>query len=262
MITSLTNQRVKNIAAMQGKAKLRNENGIFIAEGEKMFLESPCDRILEVYVAEGSDFREETLEKLKTVPYETVSREVFAKMADTITPQGILCVIKQYYYSLDELLAGKEEPLFIVLEDIQDPGNLGTIMRTAEGAGITGVIMSKGTVDIYNPKTIRATMGSIYRVPFLYTDNLMNTIQMLKEQKISICAAHLSGTRWYDEESYLKRTAFLIGNEGNGLTKEISDIADICVKIPMDGKLESLNASVAAALFMYEANRQRRQQNV
>ena len=183
-------------------------------------------------------------------------------MADTITPQGILCVIKQYYYSLDELLAGKEEPLFIVLEDIQDPGNLGTIMRTAEGAGITGVIMSKGTVDIYNPKTIRATMGSIYRVPFLYTDNLMNTIQMLKEQKISICAAHLSGTRWYDEESYLKRTAFLIGNEGNGLTKEISDIADICVKIPMDGKLESLNASVAAALFMYEANRQRRQQNV
>lgn len=118
--------------------------------------------------------------------------------------------------------------------------------------------MSKDTVDIYNPKTIRATMGSIYRVPFLYTTDLTGTLGRLQEEGIGIYAAHLKGKKCYDECDYRKPTAFLIGNEGNGLTEETAETADCYIHIPMAGKLESLNAAVAAALLIYEAAGQRR----
>ena len=145
----------------------------------------------------------------------------------------------------------------MILENLQDPGNLGTILRTGEGAGITGVIMSSQTVDIYNPKTIRATMGSIYRVPFLYVDDLSKVIERLHKKKIHTYAAHLKGTDYYLDQQFKEPTAFLIGNEGNGLSKEIADLAEKYIKIPMEGKVESLNAAVASALLMYEAHRQR-----
>ena len=157
-----------------------------------------------------------------------------------------------------EDLFQKDNPLFLILEDIQDPGNLGTMVRTAEGAGVTGVLLSRGCVDIYNPKTIRSTMGSIYRVPFLYTDDLLGDMDKLHEKGIVTYAAHLKGKGFYDEESYKGPTAFLIGNEGNGLTDELSEKAKQYIKIPMEGQLESLNAAVAAAILMYEASRQRR----
>ena len=165
--------------------------------------------------------------------------------------------MKQKKYTLEQLMDGKC-PLLLVLENLQDPGNLGTMMRTAEGAGVTGVLLSRGSVDIYNPKTIRSTMGSIYRVPFLYTDDLMGDMEKLHEKGITTYAAHLKGKGFYDEESYKEPTAFLIGNEGNGLSDELSEKAKQYIKIPMEGQLESLNAAVAAAILMYEASRQRR----
>ena len=143
------------------------------------------------------------------------------------------------------------------MEDIQDPGNLGTMFRTGEGAGITGVIMSKNTVDIFNPKTIRSTMGSVYRVPFIYVETLAEVLEKMKQKGITTYAAHLAGNTYYDSFSFAEGTAFLIGNEGNGLQKETADLADHYLKIPMEGKLESLNAAVAAALLMYETHRQR-----
>ena len=166
-------------------------------------------------------------------------------------------MVKQYHYTLDELLQ-KKNPLFLVLENLQDPGNLGTIMRTAEGAGVSAVILSKGSVDIYNPKTIRSTMGSIYRVPFLYVDDLKEVLQTLKSHGVKSYAAHLAGKQTYDKENYQGGTAFLIGNESNGLSEELADAADIYIRIPMEGQLESLNAGVAASILMYEAYRQRR----
>ncbi|MCR5753716.1 MAG: RNA methyltransferase, partial [Acetatifactor sp.] len=138
-----------------------------------------------------------------------------------------------------------------------DPGNLGTILRTGEGAGITGVIMSKGTVDIFNPKTIRSTMGSVYRVPFVYVEDLEETIKILHRSGIHTYAAHLKGEEYYDSFSFCEPTAFLIGNEGNGLKKETADLAEKYLKIPMEGKVESLNAGIATALLIYEAHRQR-----
>jgi len=132
------------------------------------------------------------------------------------------------------------------------------MVRTGEGAGITGVIMNKTTVDLFNPKTIRSTMGSIYRVPFIVTADLAETMNDLKQQGVSLYAAHLKGQYAYDEEDYTKASGFLIGNEGNGLSDEIADLADTYIKIPMEGQVESLNAAISASLLMYEANRQRR----
>ena len=156
-------------------------------------------------------------------------------------------------------MTGGDAPLLVVLENIQDPGNMGTIIRTAEGAGATGIIMSKETVDIYNPKTIRSTMGSLFRMPFVYVDDICGTVRELSNRGIRTYAAHLSGENEYYNEDYAGGTAVLIGNEGNGLTEEITSKADRLVKIPMAGKLESLNAAVSAAIILYEAARQRRE---
>lgn len=188
---------------------------------------------------------------------EIVTDELFRKMSDTKTPQGVLCVMQQYQYDLEKMLAAPA-PLLVLLEGIQDPGNLGTIVRSAEGAGVSGIVMSADTVDIYNPKTIRSTMGSVYRMPFLYTERLEDTIRGLQKRNVAVYAAHLQGAKIYDSCDCKKGTAFLIGNEANGLRQETAECADAAVKIPMLGKVESLNAAVAASLLLYEAARQRR----
>ncbi len=257
MITSLKNQQAKNIVLLNTKAKIRKEQGLFVAEGWKMFLEAPADYLYKVFATEAffKEHKSKILEKVTDV--EIVKDEIFVRMSDTRTPQGILCLVRQKEYRLEDLLNERNTNLMLV-ENLQDPGNLGTIIRTGEGAGITGVIMSRQTVDIYNPKTIRATMGSVYRVPFLYTDDLMGMIQNLKKRGITVYASHLSGTLEYDEMNYRKAGAFLIGNEGNGLSTEAAQSADFYIRIPMSGHVESLNAAVAAAILMYEVKRQRR----
>lgn len=262
MITSLTNRKVKQILQWQGKARERRKDGVFLAEGLKMFEEAPLDWIREVYVSETlwdrleGERGEEIRDKLLRTGYEEVKSDVFNRMSDTLTPQGILTVLGQPVYELETLLK-QESPLFVILEGLQDPGNLGTILRTAEGAGVNGVIMSRDTVDLFNPKTIRATMGSVYRVPFLYVESLPELLQRLHEAGVTTYAAHLQGKEYYSGFSFREPTAFLIGNEGNGLREETAKCASYYLKIPMEGKLESLNAAVAAALLMYEAHRQR-----
>ncbi|MCI9141994.1 MAG: RNA methyltransferase [Lachnospiraceae bacterium] len=260
MITSNSNARIRQLALWQTKAKERRAAGVFLAEGFKMFLEAPEEKIREVYLSEDVvqkvQEHSEMREKLKRTGFETVTPGVFRKISDTLTPQGILCVITRMEYRLEELLA-VPKPVFVVLENLQDPGNLGTVMRTGEGAGITGIIMNTGTVDIYNPKTIRATMGSVYRVPFVYEEDLCGTVRLLRERGIRTYAAHLGGEKAYDRFSYREGTAFLIGNEGRGLSPELAAEADNFLKIPMEGRVESLNAAVSAALLMYEAHRQR-----
>ncbi len=257
--TVITNKQVKELVTWNRKSKARKEDGVFIVEGSKMFLEAPKDRIRNIYVSESFFAGNECQQKMNEIGYETVPEDTFKKISDTMTPQGILCVMERMEYSLDDLLQ-KENPTLMVLEDLQDPGNLGTIMRTGEGAGIDGVILSKGCVDIYNPKTIRSTMGSLYRVPFLYVEDLTQTIVDLKMHGITFYAAHLKGKKYYDEFDFTKDggCAFLIGNEGNGLKDDTADLADTYLKIPMEGRLESLNAAVASSILMYEVYRQKR----
>ena len=131
------------------------------------------------------------------------------------------------------------------------------MIRTGEGAGVTGILMNKTTVDVFHPKTIRSTMGSLYRVPFYVTESLEDTLQDLKKQGVSLYAAHLKGKKSYAEPDYTEPCGFLIGNEGNGLSDKIAEYADEYIRIPMEGKVESLNAAIAATLLMYEVNRQR-----
>ena len=220
-----------------------------------MFLEAPKERLRKVYVSET--FEKEHRQLLGGQSYEVLSDAVFSYVSDTKTPQGILCLVQQQAYELEDLLS-PEPATLLILENIQDPGNLGTMFRTGEGAGITGIIMDPCTVDLYNPKTIRSTMGSIYRVPFVIADDLADTVRYLKEKGLKVYAAHLKGSCVYDEPDYTEPTAFLIGNEGNGLTDQTASLADTYIRIPMGGQLESLNAAVAASLLMYETNRQRR----
>lgn len=265
MITSTNNQRVKQIVQWQTKARARRQDDVFLAEGLKMYEEAPLEWIWEVYLTDTlmqhlHSHRDPSHlyieEKLNRTGYELVSEEVFSRMSDTLTPQGILAVLRRPVYELQQLLQG-DRPLLVLLEDLQDPGNLGTILRTGEGAGITGVIVSKKTVDIYNPKTIRSTMGSIYRVPFLCVEDMGETIRTLQEKGVHVYAAHLQGQSYYSSFSFAGGTAFLIGNEGNGLRRETAELADAYLKIPMEGQVESLNAAIAASLLMYEAHRQR-----
>ncbi|MGN0484259.1 MAG: TrmH family RNA methyltransferase [Lachnospiraceae bacterium] len=258
MITSTSNNQMKTIVQLNKKAKTRRQLGVFVVEGIRMFQEAPKDWVEKIYVSEHFLSEASHARLLQGRDYEVVSDAVFASVSDTQTPQGILCLVKMPSYPFEALLAGERTHL-LVLEDIQDPGNLGTMFRTGEGAGATGIIMSRNTVDIWNPKTIRSTMGSIYRMPFYISEDLNRTIAQLKETGIHTYAAHLKGTEMYDAFDYTTPTAFLIGNEGNGLRAETADLADTYIRIPMEGQVESLNAAIAATLLMYETNRQRRQ---
>ena len=257
MITSTSSSQVKHVVQLQ-KSKTRKEFLEFVVEGNKMVAEAPKDRVVKVYVSENFNnmnldyIRELNIEDKKI---EIVSDSVFMQMSDTKTPQGVMAVVKMAQYEVNDILG--ENALIIAVENLQDPGNLGTILRMGEGAGITGVIMSSNTVDIYNPKTIRSTMGSIYRVPFFYAKDFNEELEQLKENGVKIYAAHLDGKNTYTQESYKNATAFLIGNEGNGLTDSVTKKADTLIKIPMQGQVESLNAAIACTILTYEAVRQR-----
>lgn len=256
MISSTSNAKVKNIMNLKKSAKARKKEKCFLVEGPRMFFEIPKDRIEECYLTE--EFEDKYAEELKGWHYELISENVCKHLSDTKTPQGVIAVVRRTEPSIEELLHKEKNPCFFLLENLQDPGNLGTIVRTAEGAGVTGIIMNRETVDIYNPKVIRSTMGAVFRVPFLYAEDLPGTIGELKRAGLGIYAAHLKGKNAYDQEDYRKGCAFLIGNEGNGLRDEVAECADHLVIIPMQGMAESLNAAVAAAVLMFEVSRQRR----
>lgn len=259
MITSTSNGKVKHVVNLLQKSKYRKENNSFVVEGIKMVSEADDKDILDIFVSESyskSDKFKNECFKFDKNKIEVVADNVFKQMSDTKTPQGILAVVKMKETNVTEII-GKENAFVMVCEDVQDPGNLGTIIRTGEGAGITGVILTKNTVDVYNPKTIRSTMGSLYRVPFVYVDDIEETIANMKVLGIKVYATHLNGNNNYTKENYTDKCAFLIGNEGNGLKDSTAKCADTLVKVPMEGSVESLNAAICAAVVMYEVNRQR-----
>ena len=261
MITSTSNAKIKRIVQLRKKKKARDAEGVFLVEGIRMFREIPEKLLQEIYISESCEEKEGKEIRRRAsacgIRPELVSDGVFSHLSDTQTPQGILCVVRQLSYSLEEV-ADAPCPHMLVLDRLQDPGNVGTILRTAEGAGVTGILLDGECADIYNPKTIRSTMGSIFRMPFYYIQDLEEGIRYLKKRGICTYAAHLEGKRAYDEEDYRKPCAFFIGNEGNGLRPEIADLADTYIRIPMAGEVESLNAAIASAVLMFEAGRQRR----
>ena len=264
-ISSPSNPRIKRLTALQTRAKSRRGEGVFILEGLRLFMDAPPELLQEVYVTEGF------LQKAEPVVHEHLSRlsghaelillpeRLMDKITQTETPQGILCTAAmppelQMPVTGDH---GGQIPLYLLLEDIQDPGNLGTIFRTAEAAGASGIIMSRETTDIFSPKAVRATMSSIFRVPFLYTEDLPGAVRSMTAAGYLTCAAHLEGSVSYTEPDYRGPAAILIGNEGRGLREETASAAKIRIRIPMEGSIDSLNAAMAAGILLYEVHRQR-----
>ena len=269
MITSTGNAQVRELVKLMKKSRERDRQNVFLVEGPRMTGELLDDRewqkqIQKVYFSESFTKKSGNLAEafVRQCRTEILSDSVFEYVSDTKTPQGILAVVERRTYSRDDILrdlSGQgRAPFVIVLDNLQDPGNMGTVFRTAEAAGATGILMSSDCVDIYNPKVVRSTMGALFRVPYCRTDDLSGAVKDLKNAGIRVYAAHLEGKNPYDREDYRGGTAFLIGNEGNGLREEVASCADCRIRIPMEGKAESLNAAVAAAVLMYEAGRQRR----
>lgn len=299
MITSLTNQKIKNVVKLMTSTKERRQNHAYVIEGLNLFSEAPFNKIRRIFMTRdgyekavrirpelGKIVIDAPMQNLHGPDCELVSDDVFKKMSDTATPQGILCVMDMPDFSLKELIRSQksytgvssasslrryennsrpssftcpddtDDRLILVLEGIQDPGNLGTMLRTGEAAGVSFILADKQTVDLYSPKAIRSTMGAIFRTPVIYTDDLTASLKELKSLGVNIYAAHLEGRHDYWSERYNKKTAFLIGNEGNGLSDEISSMADSLIRIPMEGEVESLNAAIAASLLMFEYKRQ------
>lgn len=254
MITSTSNTKIRNLVKCMKSARERRKQDVFPVEGIRMFSEIPPAQHVETFVTEAFYEKHDAL--FEDITYELVSENVMHVIAATKTPQGVVSLVKRQHYAVEEVCSGSN-PLIMALENLQDPGNLGTIIRTAEGAGVTGILMSSDTVDIYNPKVVRATMGSVFRVPFCYVENLSETIRNLNRQKFMTYSAHLQGKSFYDYD-YQKPTIFCIGNEGNGLSDILSDTTLYKIKIPMLGKVESLNAATASTVLMYEAMRQRK----
>ena len=256
MITSPDNGKIKNVCRLVAKKKERYASGLFVAEGEKQVLEAPADMIESVFCTET--FFDAHKSELPAGKTELVTERVFGKMSDTQTPQGVLAVMKMNTFTPEAISTGETQPpLIILLEDVRDPGNLGTIVRSAEAAGATGIIMSGGCADIYSPKTVRSAMGSVYRVPFCYADDFCSEIERLKQKKIAVYAAYLKSSIPYFEADMRGGSAILIGNEAAGLKAETAGLADKCIVIPMAGSIESLNAAMAASVIIFEAARQR-----
>jgi TrmH family RNA methyltransferase len=241
------------------KAKLRKEEGSFVVEGIKMAAEAVLlERVEKIYATErGFEALVERLERQPECPVELVSEQVFSGISDTVSPQGVLALVGMVSYSLDRMMESENANL-LFLEEVRDPGNLGTIFRTAECAGVNGIVLSSGCVDVYNPKVVRATMGAVFRMPFVCVEDFIGVIEETKRHGVRIFGASLLGERDFFEEDFRGKTGVVIGNEANGMSKEAEKAADVLVRIPMEGGAESLNASMAAGVMMYEGYRQKR----
>ena len=246
MITSLQNEQIKQIKKLQ-KAKERRKQQQFILEGFHLVEEA----VQSGWPLESVLF--ETGAKLPELPVGLncieVSRKVLEHLSETETPQGILAVA-----GMKETALPEQVNFVLVCDSVQDPGNLGTMIRTADAAGFDAVICGTGTVDPYNDKTIRATQGSLFHIPVMNGD-LAEALPKLKSQGIQIWAAALEGAVDYDKAANSGKLAIIVGNEGAGISDEVLSLADTIVKIPIYGRAESLNVSVAAGILMYEAKK-------
>ena len=258
IISSKDNEQIKYIRKLKDK-KFRDETNEYIVEGIKLVEEAIEEKVTikMIVVCEDCETNGEIEQSLlyEIAKYECiyVTDKIFKMLTDVVNPQGILAVVEKgdnadkIDYSQDIILA---------LDGIQDPGNLGTILRTADSAALNQIILSTDCADPYNPKVVRSTMGAIFRINIITTPNLAKTLQEMKKHKFEIVATSLETNESIYNMEYRKKV-IVIGNESKGVSQEILQLADKKVKIPMLGKTESLNASVAASIMIYEYVREK-----
>ena len=252
IITSKDNEIIKNIKKLKEK-KYRLDT--YIVEGIKMVKEAISENQEIELIAIREDFKIDfDTKKIKIV---TISNKIFNDISDVKTPQGILAVIKKNQNNQIETNSN----YILALDSLQDPGNMGTIIRTADSANINQIIINKTTVDPYSPKVIRSTMGAIYRTNIIEVEDLKTTLKEIQSKGFQIITTDLKATQSIYDINYNNKTVVVIGNEANGVSQEILQTADKKVIIPMLGKTESLNASIAASIMIYEYVRQKIQKS-
>lgn len=235
-IESADNKLLKLIKSLQ-KRKFRKENNLFVTEGEKLtreaLLKYPAEHILisDKYIGEFEDAI-------------IVKDSLFIPLCDTITPQGVLGVFKIPQPTLNF----EDNGVFVALEDVQDPGNVGTIIRTADAFGATGVILSEGCADLYSPKVLRSAMGSAFHLPIFRKEDFISELVKLKQQGFKIIAGDLKGGAIGSRK---EKAVLVVGNEGNGISSQVREICDELWKIEMAGEAESLNVAVATGILLY-----------
>lgn len=245
-LSSLKNPKVQTWKSLKDR-KGRKESGCFLVEGRKMVEEAAASRFqVEAILADAERVQDFTLPE--GIPVYTMPEHVLAAVCDTKTPQGIAAVVR---IANSTELGGK----LVVMDGVQDPGNVGTIIRTADAAGMEGVLLSSQCADIFSPKVLRATMGSIFRMGMVVTDDLPGELEKLKAKGSSVISSQLDGEPFYERSPVGERFCLVIGSEGNGVTPEVQAVATHRVKLPMRGGAESLNAAVAAGIMMYELMR-------
>lgn len=260
-ITSSKNPKIKEIKSLY-RRKNRWNTGLFIIEGVKIVEECIDNNYsLENIIYSDELFNTnggiEIYERIRA--YENlicVPNSLFKEISDTENPQGIMALAKITERPIEDLYK-KENPFILFLEEIQDPGNMGTIIRTADAFNLDGIIVSEGSVDIYNPKVIRSTMGSIFRTPIYHIEDSIETIERLKSMGFGIFATSLQGEDYIYNMDFKNPSLILIGNESKGLSNELHSLAHQWIKIPILGGAESLNVAIATSIIIYEGIKQR-----
>ena len=258
VISSKDNELVKHIKKLKDK-KYRDESNEYIIEGVKLIEEAVKEnaRIKKIIVCEDTTNTYEipTNVRLEIAKYECiyVTDKIFNLITQVTNPQGIMAIVEK---NVKENEIDFTQDIIVVLDDVQDPGNLGTILRTIDSIGLNQVIVSKETADSFNPKVVRSTMGAIFRIKIIEVENLQETVKQIRKHHFKLVVTSLQTENSIYDIDFSKKI-IVIGNEANGVSKEIQDMADEKAKIPMLGKTESLNASVAAGIVMYEYVRQK-----
>lgn len=263
IITSKENSLIKHICKLKEK-KYRNQYCEFIIEGVKLIKEAINEyiKIKNIIISEEALdtglIDKDLIQIIQKQGFIKVPSNIFKLISDVENPQGILAIVEK---DNNNLKIDKSENFILALDDIQDPGNLGTIIRTADSINLKQILISKGTADAYNPKVIRSTMGAIFRVKIIECEDLSLTLKDLQKNKYKVVVTSLDARKTiYDVD--FKRNVIVIGNEANGVSKEIIDLADEKTIIPMQGKTESLNVSVATGVILYEYVRQKLKDNL
>lgn len=264
-ITSPQNPKIKTLLELQEKSKTRRREGLFVVEGARELLHciSTGYSVHSLFVCMDI-LSEEALNEImaalaeKTFGCFSIPKHIYEKVAYRGSTEGVIAELRCKSHSLEDLDM-KEKPLVVILESVEKPGNLGAILRSADASGVDAVIVCDPLTDMYNPNLIRSSIGGIFTVQTAAASS-EETIKWLKDRNIKIYTAQLQDSQWYYDTDMTKGTAIVMGTEATGLTDIWRKAADAHIKIPMLGKLDSLNVSVSAAILMYEAVRQRENQ--
>ena len=246
LITSLKNPKIQTWKSLKDR-KGRRETGCFLVEGRKM-VEEALHSAFHVEAVLADEARLSEFDLPQDARVYAMPAHVLAAVCDTKTPQGVAAVVRM----TDTPVRGSR---IVALDGVQDPGNVGTIVRTADAAGFDGVLMSTQCADVFSPKVLRATMGSIFRMGIRVTDDLPGELSRMAAQGASVISSQLDGMPFYERAPVGEQFVLVIGSEGNGVTDEVKAVATHRVKLPMRGGAESLNAAVAASIMMYELTR-------